>query len=139
MSKVNLKCTSSITPSFEADRLYKANSDKEGNIGITLMVDGKRKRIELSVGISGEVFLSSGGDVVATFLELKTKTLKCTRLIGPQRAGAFKAGKRYQVENGRPVGAVAGRIFDEDGYPYNLYRCEVGFECAIAKFEAKYL
>lgn len=138
MSKLNLKCTSSITPSFDANRLYKASSNKDGVIGITAMVEGKRKRIVLSVGISGEIFLSNDGDVVATFVNLKTKTLKCMRCIGPSQKGGFKPGKRYQVESGRACGVVAGYIFDEDGCRWTLYRESVGFRCEIAAFEAIY-
>ncbi|QPD96275.1 hypothetical protein [Enterobacter phage N5822] len=51
----------------------------------------------------------------------------------------FKAGKRYQIEQGRVLGGVAGYVFDEDGDRFTLYREEVGFSAGGAYlFEAKY-
>lgn len=123
---------------FTADRLYKAKLDEDSGI-ITIKDDyGVKHDFKgETMQILGTNSLGEPGE--CRFVALKTKTLKCTRLIGPQKSGSFKSGKRYQVENGRALGAVAGRIFDDEGYPYTLYRCDVGFECAIAKFEAKYL
>lgn len=142
MSKsIKLKCTSSITKSFDKDRLYAGRVDDEGNVSVTryCTAENKKKRVVLSRGVSGELFVSHDGAVAVTFVELKTKTLKCMRLIGPQQKGGFKPGKRYQVESGRALGGVAGYIFDEDGCRWTLYRAEVGFECTVALFEAKYL
>lgn len=140
---IKLKCTwVAGLGTIEKDRLYTAKVSDEGNISISVKspeVEGKNRRIYLSVGVCGEIFLSNGGDVVCRFLELKTKTLKCMRIIGPQKKDSFKPGKRYQIESGRALGGVAGRIFDDEGYGYTLYRDDVGFSCAVATFEAKYL
>lgn len=134
---IKIKCTMSLTKSFNANHMYKAKVDDEGNIST-----GKGKdKIVLSVGVSGDIFVSSGGIVAATFVELKTKTLKCMTLDhkNPMKK-SFKVGKRYQVDSGRALGGVAGLIFDEDGAPWNLYREEVGFSIADGTtFEAKYL
>lgn len=138
MSKsIKIKCTMSLTKNFNANHMYKAKVDDEGNIST-----GKGKaKIVLSVGVSGDIFVSSDGIVAATFVELKTKTLKCMTLDhkNPMKK-SFKVGKRYQVDSGRALGGVAGLIFDEDGSPWNLYREEVGFSVADGTtFEAKYL
>ncbi|MCC3726676.1 hypothetical protein, partial [Staphylococcus epidermidis] len=72
---------------------------------------------------------------------LKTKTLKCVGLdhSNPMKK-SFSVGKRYQVESGRALGAVAGYIFDRDGCRWTLYREEVGFSVSDGTtFEAKYL
>lgn len=134
---IKLKCTMSLTKSFNANHMVKAKIDDEGNITV-----GKGKeKIVLSVGVSGDIFISSGGIVAATFVELKTKTLKCMSLDhkNPMKK-SFKVGKRYQVDSGRALGGVAGYIFDEDGCPWNLYREDVGFSIADGTtFEAKYL
>lgn len=138
MSKsIKLKCTMSLTKAFNANHMVKAKVDDEGNITV-----GKGKeKIVLSVGVSGDIFISSNGIVAATFVELKTKTLKCMSLDhkNPMKK-SFKVGKRYQVDSGRALGGVAGLIFDEDGCPWNLYREDVGFSIADGTtFEAKYL
>ena len=74
------------------------------------------------------------------FREIKTRTIKCTWVdhsMGIKKT--FKAGKRYQIEQGRVLGGVAGYVFDEDGDRWTLYREEVGFSAAGAYlFEAKY-
>lgn len=134
---IKLKCTMSLTKTFNANHLYKAKVDDEGNVST-----GKGKdKIVLSVGVSGEIFISSDGIVAATFVELKTKTLKCMALDHKNSMKkSFKVGKRYQVDSGRALGGVAGLIFDEDGCPWNLYREEIGFSVADGTtFEAKYL
>ncbi|AUV57133.1 hypothetical protein FDJ47_gp19 [Enterobacter phage Ec_L1] len=134
---IKLKCTMSLTKTFNANHMIKAKVDDEGNVTV-----GKGKeKIALSVGVSGDIFISSGGVVAATFVELKTKTLKCMSLDhkNPMKK-SFKVGKRYQVDSGRALGGVAGYIFDEDGCPWNLYREDVGFSVADGTtFEAKYL
>lgn len=73
------------------------------------------------------------------FREIKTKTIKCTWVNHSLEVKkTFKQGKRYQIESGRVLGAVAGYVYDEQGDRFTLYRCEEGFECATAKFQAKY-
>lgn len=140
---IKLKVTESITHSLQVNTLIKGSVDKEGNITITKFcnAENKRKRLVLSVGISGEIFLSGvGGVVAATFIELKTKTIKCLSLDhkNPVKK-SFKVGKRYQMESGRALGGVAGYVFDEDGCRWTLFREEVGFSIADGTvFEAKY-
>lgn len=75
------------------------------------------------------------------FREVKTKTIKCTWVNhSMQIKKTFKADKRYQIEQGRVLGAVAGYVFDENGDRFTLYREEVGFSAAGGAylFEAKY-
>lgn len=73
------------------------------------------------------------------FRVIKTKTLLCTWVNHSLEVKkTFKQGKRYQIESGRVLGAVAGYVYDEQGDRFTLYRCEEGFECATAKFQAKY-
>lgn len=62
------------------------------------------------------------------FREIKTKTIKCTLVdhSNPTKK-SFKIDKRYQIEQGRVLGGVAGYIFDEEGDRWTLYREEVGF------------
>lgn len=76
---------------------------------------------------------------IRDYREIKTKTLLCTHVDHSLSVKkTFKQGKRYQVESGRVLGAVAGYVYDEQGDRFTLYRCEEGFECATAKFQAKY-
>lgn len=81
-------------------------------------------------------------DAVETdYRQIKTKTIKCTWVNhSMQIKKTFKAGKRYQIEQGRVLGGVAGYVFDEDGDRLTLYREEVGFSAAGGAylFEAKY-
>lgn len=75
------------------------------------------------------------------YREIKTKTIKCTWVNhSMQIKKTFKADKRYQIEQGRALGAVAGYVFDEHGDRFTLYREEVGFSAAGGAylFEAKY-
>lgn len=74
------------------------------------------------------------------FRVIKTRTIKCTWVDHSSNVKkSFKAGKRYQIEQGRVLGGVAGYVFDEDGDRWTLYREEVGFSAAgIYLFEAKY-
>lgn len=74
------------------------------------------------------------------FRVIKSKTIKCTWVDhkNPTKK-TFKAGKRYQIEQGRVLGGVAGYVFDEDGDRFTLYREEVGFSAGgCYLFEAKY-
>ena len=74
------------------------------------------------------------------FRVIKTRTIKCTWVDhkNPTKK-KFKAGNRYQIEQGRVLGGVAGYVFDEDGDRFTLYREEVGFSAGGAYlFEAKY-
>lgn len=77
---------------------------------------------------------------IKDFREIKTKTIKCTWVDHSSTVKkSFKAGKRYQIEQGRVLGGVAGYVFDEDGDRWTLYREECGFSAAgIYLFEAKY-
>lgn len=74
------------------------------------------------------------------YREIKTKTIKCTYVDHKmQIKKTFKEGKRYQIESGRVLGAVAGYIFDENGDRWTLYREAVGFsagDCYL--FEGAY-
>ena len=77
--------------------------------------------------------------VESDYRHIKTKTILCTYVDHSLSVKkTFKQGKRYQVESGRVIGAVAGYVYDEQGDRFTLYRCEDGFECATAKFQAKY-
>lgn len=135
---IKLKCTSAEkVTGFISGQLYKGR-----------VLDCGSREVKLSCGkyakLDGhdELQLNSGDEVFsAKFNELKTKTLKCITLDhkNPMKK-SFKVGKRYQVESGRALGGVAGKIFDEDGFPWNLYREDVGFSIADGTtFEAKYL
>lgn len=141
---IKIKCTSSRAVNIQENNLYSARIDDEGNVSMMVYnsAELKKKRVYLSIGISGELFISGvGGVVVATFIELKTKTLKCVGLDhkNPVKK-SFTVGKRYQVESGRAMGGVAGYIFDRDGCRWTLYREEVGFSVSDGTtFEAKYL
>ena len=140
---IKIKCTSSRAVNIQENNLYSARIDDEGNVSMMVYNSAElKKRVYLSVGISGEFFISGvGGVVVATFIELKTKTLKCVGLDhkNPVKK-SFTVGKRYQVESGRALGGVAGYIFDRDGCRWTLYREEVGFSVSDGTtFEAKYL
>ncbi|QPX75220.1 hypothetical protein [Klebsiella phage P528] len=140
---IKIKCTSSRAVNIQENNLYSARIDDEGNVSMMVYNSAElKKRVYLSVGISGELFISGvGGVVVATFIELKTKTLKCVGLDhkNPVKK-SFTVGKRYQVESGRALGGVAGYIFDRDGCRWTLYREEVGFSVSDGTtFEAKYL
>lgn len=76
---------------------------------------------------------------IKDFRVIKTKTILCTWVNHSLEVKkTFKQGKRYQIESGRVLGAVAGYVYDEQGDRFTLYRCEEGFECATAKFQAKY-
>lgn len=75
------------------------------------------------------------------YRHVKTKTIKCTWVNhSMQIKKTFKADKRYQIEQGRVLGAVAGYVFDENGDRFTLYREEVGFSAAGGAylFEALY-
>lgn len=77
--------------------------------------------------------------VESDYRHIKTKTILCTCVDHSLSVKkTFKQGKRYQVESVRVLGAVAGYVYDEQGDRFTLYRCEEGFECATAKFQAKY-
>lgn len=81
-----------------------------------------------------------GKECIVEFVKLKTKTILCTWVDhkNPVKK-SFKMGKRYQIEQGRVLGGVAGYVFDEDGDRWTLYREEVGFSAAgVYLFEAKY-
>lgn len=136
--QIKLKCTMSLIKAFDANHMIKAKVDDDGNISVIGMGRGK---VVLSVGASGEIFFASNGVVAATFVKLKTKTLKCMDLDHSNgMKKSFKIGRRYQVDSGRALGGVAGYIFDEDGCPWNLYREEVGFSIADGTtFEGLYL
>lgn len=141
---IKIKCTSSHAVNIQGNNLYSARIDDEGNVSMMVYnsAELKKKRVYLSVGISVELFIAGvGGEVVAKFIELKTKTLKCVGLDhkNPVKK-SFTVGKRYQVESGRALGGVAGYIFDRDGCRWTLYREEVGFSVSDGTtFEAKYL
>lgn len=72
----------------------------------------------------------------------KKRTIKCTKvyhhMTSVKPGQCFKEGKRYEIIMGRVLGAVAGYVVDAQGEQWTLERCEVGFKCAIAEFQAKY-
>lgn len=72
---------------------------------------------------------------------INTKTVLCTFVDHNMPCKKhFKQGKRYQIEKWRPLGSVAGYVFDECGERWNLYREEVGFSAGgCYLFEGKYL
>lgn len=141
---IRVKCTHSIAPKFAENNMYNVRVNDEGQMSVTVFckAENKKKRIELSMSVCGEIFVSGvGGVVAAKFVELKTKTLKCIALDhkNPVKK-SFTVGKRYQVESGRALGGVAGYIFDNEGCRWTLFREEVGFSIADGTtFEAKYL
>lgn len=77
---------------------------------------------------------------VNDYRNVKVKTIKCTFVDhNMQVKKHFKAGKRYQIEQGRALGAVAGYVFDESGDRWTLLREEVGFSAGgCYLFEAHY-
>ena len=77
---------------------------------------------------------------IKDFREIKTKTILCTGVDHSLSVKkTFKQGKRYQIESGRVLGAVAGYVFDEEGDRWNLLREEVGFSAGSCYlFEAIY-
>ena len=80
---IKIKCTSSRAVNIHENNLYSARVDNEGNVSMMVYdsVELKKKRVILSVGVSGELFIAGdGGAAIATFIELKTKTLKCVGL-----------------------------------------------------------
>lgn len=83
----------------------------------------------------------NGEKQIIEFVLMKTKTIKCTWVNhSMQIKKTFKTGKRYQIEQGRALGAVAGYVYDEDGDRFMLEREEVGFSAGAGAylFEAKY-
>lgn len=77
---------------------------------------------------------------IKDFRVIKTKTILCTWVNHSMSIKkSFKAGKRYQIDQGRVLGAVAGYVFDEQGDRWNLLREEVGFSAGSCYlFEAIY-
>lgn len=122
---------------FKENNLYKGKVINSG--AVFVKVDGYGW-VELDKMATNGMTLE-GKLIEAQFVELKTKTLKCVGLdhSNPMKK-SFSVGKRYQVESGRALGAVAGYIFDRDGCRWTLYREEVGFSVSDGTtFEAKYL
>lgn len=72
----------------------------------------------------------------------KKRTILCKKvyhhMTSVKPGKCFKEGKRYEIIMGRVLGAVAGYVVDAEGEKWTLERCEVGFKCAIAEFQAKY-
>lgn len=117
------------------------------------LMKGRFKTVMVPVNDSGEVVEMEAFQVreltkgskwaeanINDFRVIKSKTIKCTFVDhkNPTKK-TFKAGKRYQIEQGRVLGGVAGYVFDEDGDRFTLYREEVGFSAGGAYlFEAKY-
>lgn len=126
-----------MTLFFKENNLYKGKVINSG--AVFVKVDGYGW-VELDKMATNGMTLE-GKPIEAQFVELKTKTLKCVGLDhrNPMKK-SFSVGKRYQVESGRALGAVAGYIFDRDGCRWTLYREEVGFSVSDGTtFEAKYL
>lgn len=140
MSKLNLVCTKSkFYVSFTAGKLYRGKVDKYG----AMMVKdnhGTWQCLDSHFHAHAEDG-NDGSALEANFVSIKTKTIKCMSVDHKAACmKTFKVGKRYQVHNIRPVGIIAGTIFDEDGDSWNLYRDDVGFKVGgdIYSFEAKY-
>lgn len=136
---IKLKCVeSNMKLFFTADKLYAGKIDDDGNIFVKFAPKGWHK-LDEKLFAHGET--TDGEPLTAQFVQLKTKTIKCTWVNhSMQIKKTFKPGKRYQVEQGRVLGAVAGYVFDENGDRFTLYREEVGFSAAGGAylFEAKY-
>lgn len=140
---IKLKCTASNLNSFFEDSvLYKGRIKDDGSMQVRdkygVWFDLPKNMIMVGTIASGSNEEREG---CATFVELKTKTLKCVGLDHSNHMKkSFSVGKRYQVESGHALGAVAGYIFDRDGCRWTLYREEVGFSVSDGTtFEAKYL
>ncbi|AYJ73343.1 hypothetical protein CSG01_034 [Cronobacter phage SG01] len=129
------KCTSENENSrYEYGRLYRIVEGRDGKLSICI----GRDKFSASVNDSGLIFDYEYPS--ARFTEIETRTIKCVQVkhhIPGKKS--FTEGKRYRIEKGRALGAVGGIVFDNDGYPWNLYRDELGFSCADTYyFEAKY-
>lgn len=90
------------------------------------------------MGVKGAKFQNAD---INQYTPIKTRTIKCmfvNHAISTKKT--FKAGQRYQIEQGRVLGGVAGYVFDEDGDRWTLYREEAGFSAGagVYLFEAKY-
>lgn len=140
---IKLKCTASnINTFFEDTVLYKGRIKDDGSMQVRdkygVWFDLPQNMILVGTIAPGSKEEREG---TATFVELKTKTLKCMSLDHKNQVKkSFTVGKRYQVESGRALGGVAGYIFDNDGCRWTLFREEVGFSIADGTtFEAKYL
>lgn len=130
---IKLECTASGVELFTTGKMYRGTLKEDGSVFVRGN-DGKRVFI-------GSMLNNEFNEIDATFILLKTKTILCTDLghSNPEKKD-FKVGKRYQVNMGRAFGSHAGVVFDEQGYPWNLYRDDVGFEVAsgFATFESAY-
>lgn len=139
MKYIKLKCTKSELKNFwDADRLYKGRIIEDGtvevrdNYGVWFALPENKVMVGEPLG---------GVSLTAHFIELKTKTILCTWVNHSLSVKkSFRKGKRYQIEQGRALGAVAGGIFDEEGHRWNLYRNDIGFSVGedLARFEAAY-
>lgn len=141
MSKsMKLKCTSSTLIAYwQENHLYKGRITKDGARQVQ---DGYGVWFDLpddNVVVGEDV---GGITLTASFVELKTKTIKCTSVNHQMETKkTFKPGKRYQIESGRALGAVAGWVYDDEGNRFTLYREEdVGFSVAggLAFFQSHY-
>lgn len=142
MSKsIKLKCASSeVNSFFRENNLYKGRIKKDGSIQVK---DGYGVWFDLPKNLVLIGSIQTGNDEIearVSFVELKTKTIKCMSVNhGNGLKKSFKPGKRYQMESGRALGAVAGYVFDDDGCRWTLMRQEVGFSVADGTlFEARY-
>lgn len=137
---IKLICSNSgLTNFFTSGNMYKA---KQYDCGKVLIQDRISLEWFLATIKNDNIFIfgeANGVSASAQFTLVNTKTIKCTKVNHHlEGTKTFKQDKRYQVLSGRPCGAVAGKVFDEDGVPWNLYREDVGYSCATALFEAKY-
>uniref|UniRef100_A0A6M5CDX7 Uncharacterized protein n=1 Tax=Vibrio phage Vc1 TaxID=1480731 RepID=A0A6M5CDX7_9CAUD len=114
-----------IKKTFKADKRYQIEQGRVLGAVAGYVFDEHGDRFTL---YREEVGFSAAGG--AYLFEAKYSQIKKT----------FKADKRYQIEQGRVLGAVAGYVFDEHGDRFTLYREEVGFSAAGGAylFEAKY-
>lgn len=130
-----VKCTFATESSrYEYGRLYRVVEGRSGKVSICI---GKDKFC-VTLNENGLIFDSKSPS--ARFVEVKTRTIKCVHVKHHMPGKkSFTEGKRYRIEKGRALGSVGGIVFDNDGYPWNLYRDDVGFSCADTYyFEAKY-
>ncbi|MBX9279910.1 hypothetical protein, partial [Klebsiella pneumoniae] len=60
---IRVKCTHSIAPKFIENNMYSVRVNDEGRMTITVYckAENKKKRIDLSMSVCGEIFVSGIG------------------------------------------------------------------------------
>ncbi|QGF21264.1 hypothetical protein KMB89_gp65 [Citrobacter phage HCF1] len=116
---------------FKADKRYQIEQGRVLGAVAGYVFDEHGDRFTLKGRYKDFLCPIRGGEGVIQLEKFGARTCK---------GKTFKADKRYQIEQGRVLGAVAGYVFDEHGDRFTLYREEVGFSAAGGAylFEAKY-